>query len=320
MGTPGDFSRDETRLRTPLLNQSRGPECLVRDAAKRRHNQGPISPLPNRPDHEVSAERAVLAVESRSSLRRACQPDVTLLRENIAQMRAVTQVDAKFIVARVGDEQLVIVDQHAAGERVELERLQDLLLVHRTGVNLVPVRNVEVTITSEEARWLDRHRTHLESWGFRFKNADSGACTMSAVTTFTVSHVPEIFGTQLLPTDSKAMLAEAEEMGGSASVVPRVVQHILCFKACRRAVKFGDPLSARQMADLLSRLSSCKFPFQCAHGRPTVYPLIGLASLRACCRSVFSRRTHASKPLHALLKQPRWTRLQRGPRETPRRR
>ena len=40
------------------------------------------------------------------------------------------------------------------------------------------------------------------------------------------------------------------------------------------AIKFGDPLSLAECETLLQALSKCKLPFQCAHGRPSVMPLL----------------------------------------------
>lgn len=39
---------------------------------------------------------------------------------------------------------------------------------------------------------------------------------------------------------------------------------------------FNDPLSPQDCAALLSRLSACTFPFQCAHGRPSMVPVLDL--------------------------------------------
>ena len=39
---------------------------------------------------------------------------------------------------------------------------------------------------------------------------------------------------------------------------------------------FNDPLSVEQCRDLLARLTECAFPFQCAHGRPSMVPLVDL--------------------------------------------
>ncbi len=39
---------------------------------------------------------------------------------------------------------------------------------------------------------------------------------------------------------------------------------------------FNDPLTPEQCADLVQRVSACLFPFQCAHGRPSMVPLVHL--------------------------------------------
>lgn len=41
-------------------------------------------------------------------------------------------------------------------------------------------------------------------------------------------------------------------------------------QACRYAIKFGDSLSKGDCEELISKLSNCKAPFQCAHGRPVM--------------------------------------------------
>jgi hypothetical protein len=44
------------------------------------------------------------------------------------------------------------------------------------------------------------------------------------------------------------------------------------------AIMFNDILSVNQCEDLIDRLSRCAFPFQCAHGRPSMAPLIDLGN------------------------------------------
>ena len=48
---------------------------------------------------------------------------------------------------------------------------------------------------------------------------------------------------------------------------------------CAGAIKFGDKLAMSTCKELLSSLSSCDLPFQCAHGRPSTVPLISLTEL-----------------------------------------
>jgi DNA mismatch repair protein MLH3 len=42
------------------------------------------------------------------------------------------------------------------------------------------------------------------------------------------------------------------------------------------AIMFNDPLTTEECLDLVRRLAACAFPFQCAHGRPSMVPLVHL--------------------------------------------
>lgn len=45
------------------------------------------------------------------------------------------------------------------------------------------------------------------------------------------------------------------------------------------AIKFGDLLSVNACQGLMAQLAGCELPFQCAHGRPTIIPLLQLNAL-----------------------------------------
>lgn len=48
---------------------------------------------------------------------------------------------------------------------------------------------------------------------------------------------------------------------------------------------FNDPLTVGECSDLVQRLAACAFPFQCAHGRPSMVPLVHLSHSSALARS-----------------------------------
>lgn len=60
---------------------------------------------------------------------------------------------------------------------------------------------------------------------------------------------------------------------------PQSILDLLNSRACRSAIMFNDPLSLEECEALVSRLSRCAFPFQCAHGRPSMIPILDLRSL-----------------------------------------
>lgn len=59
---------------------------------------------------------------------------------------------------------------------------------------------------------------------------------------------------------------------------PRGILDLINSRSCRSAIMFNDPLTRDQCAELLGRLVQCAFPFQCAHGRPSMVPLVDLGA------------------------------------------
>lgn len=74
-------------------------------------------------------------------------------------------------------------------------------------------------------------------------------------------------------------LHQLADTHGSALLPPAVIR-ILNAKACRSAIMFGDPLLPSECAELVSALKATKLCFSCAHGRPTMAPLVNLQALR----------------------------------------
>lgn len=57
---------------------------------------------------------------------------------------------------------------------------------------------------------------------------------------------------------------------------PQGIIELINSRSCRSSIMFNDPLTREQCAELLARLVQCAFPFQCAHGRPSMIPLVDL--------------------------------------------
>jgi DNA mismatch repair ATPase MutL len=158
---------------------------------------------------------------------------------------------------------------------------------------------LQLQLSGAERSALDLHSALVGAWGFRVVD-DRLVCA------------PALCGHTLTPADLKQFLAALAEHGpgletdgsaddGSAAPMeaasefstasdrarvqlrwrcrPPAVDRILMSRACRSAVKFGDALSMEQMRAIVSRLAACRFPFQCAHGRPTSTPLATLATV-----------------------------------------
>ncbi len=195
----------------------------------------------------------------------------TVSKEEVRQLRVVGQVERRFIAARTSTG-LFMVDQHAADERVLLERLtaatvrprglpQPQAFETRQLSEPLPLR---ATVT--DAELLRRFADRASAWGWDIRTVASSVFLLT---------VPSLHGVEL---GERALLGYVRALGeaGGGDVVPPAVRSVLASKACRRAVMFGDALDRGRMQQILSELGRCDFPFQCAHGRPTLAPVLKL--------------------------------------------
>ncbi|OAX79612.1 hypothetical protein ACJ72_06068 [Emergomyces africanus] len=60
---------------------------------------------------------------------------------------------------------------------------------------------------------------------------------------------------------------------------PKAIIDLLNSRACRSSIMFNDSLGRAECENLVSRLALCAFPFQCAHGRPSMIPIVNLGDI-----------------------------------------
>lgn len=94
-----------------------------------------------------------------------------------------------------------------------------------------------------------------------------------------VETAPKIEGVLLEASAAVEYVHLLQRTGGCTTQPPPAVLRLLASKACRRAIMFGDMLTLEQCQEVLNALARCDLPFQCAHGRPTVAPLLQMAAL-----------------------------------------
>jgi DNA mismatch repair protein MutL len=156
----------------------------------------------------------------------------------------------------------VLVDQHAAHERVAFQRLRD---AHRA--RAVRIQRLLLPVTLElDARLLAAARAHqplLSSLGFELAVGDADAV---------VSAVPELLGTASPAEVLAEMLAELEADGASGAVDEHV-DHLLATMACHSVVRAGDLLGEREARALFAQMDGIDYRAHCPHGRPVLLRL-----------------------------------------------
>jgi DNA mismatch repair protein MutL len=190
---------------------------------------------------------------------------------------ARAQVQDTFIIAETQDA-LVIVDQHAAHERLVYERLKRSFANGGVARQLLLIPDV-VELDDEAAASLCAAAAELERLGLVVEPFGAAAVL--------VREMPSLLGTcdvKGLLNDLAAEFAEAEDSERPRILVDRI-DHVLSTMACHGSVRAGRRLNPDEMNALLRDMERTPFTGQCNHGRPT-YVELKLADIE----KLFSRR------------------------------
>jgi len=157
----------------------------------------------------------------------------------------------------------VIVDQHAAHERLVYERMKAALA--REGIARQPLLLPEVVELDEAdvARLLDQQEM-LESLGLVIDGFGAGAVC--------VREVPALIAGGNIARLVQELADELSELGGISSLQGRI-EHVLATMACHGSVRSGRRLRVEEMNALLRDMEATPNSGQCNHGRPTYIKL-----------------------------------------------
>jgi DNA mismatch repair protein MutL len=178
--------------------------------------------------------------------------------KGFGSLRPVGQVLATYIVCE-SEEGIVLVDQHAAHERVLFETLRkggsgsQALLVPET---------VELSYT--EADLLEGLIPSLEKMGLEIEPFGGQ--------TFVVRSVPAMLRNRDVRPLIRGIVEEMAEMGqtlGSEEGLRKALDASISVMACHGAIRAHQTLSDKQMQGLMEQLERCENPSHCPHGRPT---------------------------------------------------
>ena len=203
------------------------------------------------------------ASESRPDQARATLAALPLLR-------LVGQLRSMFLVAE-GPQGMVLIDQHAAHERVVYEQLLGRDAGQTARQELLDPPLLE--LTPEQAAAWSAHGESLLLAGFVVEDFGDRAVRLRAV--------PAAMGER----DARAaLLAVLDDLAG-AERVPLHHDPALASTACHASVRAGQTLSQDEMRRLLHDLEACENPHTCPHGRPTLIEFEAAELMRRFGRS-----------------------------------
>ncbi|HVY02697.1 MAG TPA: DNA mismatch repair protein MutL, partial [Caulobacterales bacterium] len=187
---------------------------------------------------------------------------------------ARAQLHETYIVAQTGDG-IVIVDQHAAHERIVYERMKAMLAEGGVKRQTLLIPEVVDLDPAEAERVLARAGEFAEL-GLVIEPFGAGAIL--------VRETPALLG----KVDAAALLRDlADDIAelGEAHALKERLEDVCSSMACRGSVRAGRRLSADEMNSLLRQMEATPFSGQCNHGRPT-YVELKLADIE----KLFGRR------------------------------
>jgi DNA mismatch repair protein MutL len=225
--------------------------ALRRGAAERLERAISFAP----PARELAAAAPSVPVEWAETLLPASAAE-----EPARGLRVLAQIDRTFILATDGDA-VVLIDQHAAHERIVFEQLSANAQAHVAAEPLLIPYSFEVR--PEEAERLDVTLDALVAGGLHVEHFGERAYRVTATPArlvhagrsrpFDVVDFVECLGDEVRGLDAD--------------------QKVWASLACHSVVRAGEKLEFAEMTTLVERLQRCENPMHCPHGRPTIVRL-----------------------------------------------
>ncbi|ODQ66789.1 hypothetical protein NADFUDRAFT_82502 [Nadsonia fulvescens var. elongata DSM 6958] len=232
---------------------------------------------------------------------------IKIAREDLKNHEIIAQVGEKFILDKiyVGESGkrkplLLLIDQHAADERIRVERyisdfltnrfLEDECVKPNAKFKLSTPAKIEVTI--KEAALIQYYQEPITQWGTLYKIINQKE---SSSPLLIITHIPSIAADRSLDFAflKRLVIQHAYDMAEykvskkpvldgtlwwtKLRSLPNALLELIISKACRSSIMFGERLEHFECEDLINKLAKCRFPFQCAHGRPSMTPLVDLS-------------------------------------------
>jgi DNA mismatch repair protein MutL len=155
---------------------------------------------------------------------------------------------------------LVLVDQHAAHERVLFEELR-----RRMEEQGVPSQRLLLPQTFDlpprDAEWVERNVPILQKMGIGIEGFGPN--------TFKIDSLPVFVSAPDAVQFMQAVIDELRSASQSSSPL-RLGEDMIAKTVCRHAVKANDPLRYPELEKLIQDLLACDLPYCCPHGRPTM--------------------------------------------------
>lgn len=199
-------------------------------------------------------------------------PASTLASANprrLPPLRVIGQLSQSYIVTE-GPDGMYLIDQHAAHERIILERMIAAMQAKQP-ISQALLTPLELELDPSELEAIEERLTQLAQIGFTVEIQDN-VLTLQAVPNVLVKRMNARSVRELL-----ADLTSPQNMGGTGHG-ETWEEHALANVACKAAIKANYFLTVSEMREMIEQLEQTSAPYSCCHGRPTMVHF-GLSAL-----------------------------------------
>ncbi len=170
-------------------------------------------------------------------------------------------VVGKLYVLLESDRGLVLLDQHAAHERILYEQMLNRLEQNGTTPSQKLLLPETIELPPRDAQFLREQLPALTRLGVGLSEFGERTFLLDALPPFVKAADPRRFVFDLVD--------ELRAAGREVNLA-RLGEHTVAKTVCRHAVKANDPLAGPELENLVEDLRRCAMPYTCPHGRPTL--------------------------------------------------
>jgi DNA mismatch repair protein MutL len=177
----------------------------------------------------------------------------------LPRLRVVGQLSQSYIVTE-GPDGMYLIDQHAAHERILLEKMV-AALQERAPLSQLLLTPITLTPTPDELEAVEDHLQQLEQIGFALEILEDSSLQVRAV--------PNVLVKEMNARSLHDLLIEltvTDQPGHSETWE----EHALANVACKAAIKANYFLTVSEMREMIEQLERTNAPYSCCHGRPTM--------------------------------------------------
>ncbi|KAF3429786.1 hypothetical protein E2986_01468 [Frieseomelitta varia] len=214
----------------------------------------------------------------------------TLNKDLLKLIKILGQINNELIVGLIIHNNvkiLLLMDQHAIHERIRYEHLLNGYKIQiRNQLFSIKLKNpIVIQFPADSCNLLLSNNMILKKFGITFNVIENNILMIRAVPECLRKnkyHYDELRLKLNVKNLLNELLQNFSHYNNNIDPInnlPLTIQNAIATEACHGAIKFGDPLTLKECKWLLKLLNETKIPTQCAHGRPSIVPLMELTDL-----------------------------------------